>query len=263
MNNKPTELAITSLRYAKGESSGGIAPKVLFLHGFGADKQGWAGNAPALFDVAETLAVDLPGHGVSVSVETSGDLQSIADQVLHSLNVSGHTPCHIVGHSLGAAVALLCAAAKPDNVLSMTLLAPAGLGDGVSTNFTGSFVALDDEKTAFELLQSLVHNPRLIARPLAGLLLENLDKAGVRRGLEKIASGLNGSKPLVGSALNQVLKSGVRCQVIWGLQDIINPPKQSDEADFGGDWIWLDNCGHLPHVEHRMVVNDAILKFLN
>ena len=263
MNDKPLELAVTSLGPGSSEPSSGIAQKVLFIHGFGADKQGWAGNAPALFDVAETLAVDLPGHGVSVSVETTGDLQSIADQVLHCLNLSGHAPCHIVGHSLGAAVALLCTAAKPDYVLSLSLIAPAGLGGGVNTEFTSSFVALDNEKTAFELLQTLVSNPRLIARPLAGLLLANLDKPGARQALDKIANGLNDSKPLVGSAMKQVLKKGVRCQVIWGLQDIINPPLKSDEADFGGNWIWLDDCGHLPHVEHRAVVNDAILKFLN
>ncbi len=263
MSKTPAELAVTSLGPGNGNSVGGIAQKLLFIHGFGADKQGWAGNAPALFDVAETLAVDLPGHGVSVSVETPGDLKSMADQVLHSLIVSGHTPCHIVGHSLGAAVALRCAATKPECVLSLSLIAPAGLGSGVSANFTGSFVELQDEKTAFELLQTLVFNPRLIARPLAGLLLANLDKPGARRAVEKIASGLNNSKPLVQSAMKQIIKDRIRCQVIWGLQDNINPPLKSDEAEFGGDWIWLDNCGHLPHVEHRSVVNDAILKFLN
>lgn len=268
MTTKNTTLTITLLGGLTGGAGNGaasadaMAQKVLFIHGFGADKQGWVGNAPALFDIAAVQALDLPGHGDSYTLDTSADLQAIADSILACIDTANEAPTHIVAHSLGAAVAMLCAVARPGLVASLTLIAPVGLGQGVSAGFTRAFVNLDNEESALQLLQSLVHNPRLIPAMLATMLLEKLARPGARVALGNIAIQLHGSNKLLNETVTQLKNTEVNYQVIWGLQDNINPPHAGDEAEFGGQWLWLDNCGHLPHIEHRVVVNDAIRDFI-
>lgn len=241
-----------------GDSSTGV--KVLFIHGFGADRQSWAGNAPAVFDFAESLALDLPGHGLSVSIKGCHDLQTVADLVMQS--AGDDQPLHLVGHSVGAAVAVLCAASKPANILSLSLIAPLGLGQGVSKTFSDNLADLDNETDALNLLQSLVHNKRLIAGALAQLLLAHLNKPGARESLKDFAGLLHKSDKQLHSAFAKVASNDLKRQVFWGKQDSINPMNANDVIVFGGDWHYLEDCGHLPHVEHRTFFNNKLCEFL-
>ncbi len=234
--------------------------KVLFIHGFGADKQSWAGNAPAVFDMAESLAFDLPGHGESVNVKGWHDLQSIADLIAR--NNACAQPVHLVGHSVGASVAVLCAASQGIRVQSLSLIAPLGLGQGVCQSFSDQLTSLDNEADALDLLQSLVHNKRLIARALAGLLLAHLNKPGARESLTDFARVLHQSGDHLHAAFAKVAASDLKRQVFWGKQDNINALNANDALTFGGDWHFLDDCGHLPHVEHRTFFNNKLCELI-
>ena len=110
---------------------GGSGPDLLFVHGFGADRLSWAANAPQLTDAATVWTVDLPGHGSAPDAVGDGSAQALADAVARALpDLSG--PALIVGHSLGGTVALHLAAAVPQVVRHLVLIAPAGPdGDAV------------------------------------------------------------------------------------------------------------------------------------
>lgn len=234
--------------------------RVLFIHGFGADKQSWAGNLASVFKFAEALSVDLPGHGDALSVPTGGSLSAIADKLLNSLEIEG--PIHFVGHSVGASIAALCAAKQPDKVASLTLVAPAGLGTGVSRDFIDQFVRLENESDALQLLQTLVHNKRLIAPALASLLLNQLDRPGARDSLQQFAKLLPGTVAEVAEAFSVIKNRDIRRQFFWGRQDRINGASEADEQNIGGDWHWYDDTGHLLHIEQRVLFNQTLCDFL-
>lgn len=124
-------------------------PRVLCLHG-------WLDNAASFIPLAphleplDLLALDLPGHGHSEHRHPSGryhfmDYLFNVDAVLDAL---GWSDCHLLGHSLGAAISAAYAAGAPDRVRSVVLLDTLGP------------VSVDAETTTDRLRRSLARNRR-------------------------------------------------------------------------------------------------------
>lgn len=113
----------------------GGAPVVL-LHGLGSCGDDWPLQVQALNDRRSVLTVDLPGHGRSTAPRGRAHIAGFAQAVLRLLEARGEPPLHLVGLSLGGAVALQIAADAPARVLSLTVVntfarfRPAGHGLG-------------------------------------------------------------------------------------------------------------------------------------
>lgn len=101
----------------------GTGDAVLLLHGFGLDGRMWAAQQAALGSSYRTIAVDLPGFGRSPSQDGL-----VADAIAATLDATGVTTAHVVGLSLGAAVALDLALGYPTRVRSLTVADPLLLG---------------------------------------------------------------------------------------------------------------------------------------
>ncbi|MBX2823541.1 MAG: alpha/beta fold hydrolase [Gammaproteobacteria bacterium] len=241
---------------------GGDGPRLLMVHGFGADRLGWIGTAPALFPLVECWVVDLPGHGESSDIEPATELVQLAQQIDLPGLIQDNQPVHLLGHSLGGSLSLLLAAAYPDYVASLTLIAPSGLGRGVTRSFIAEYPTLDDAVQMRRWLETLVENPDLIADALVKRALEQLDQDNSRTALNVIGQAVGHGEAEIGRALDAVISSDVPRLVIWGEQDRVNPPSAADQQTFGGQWLMLPNCGHLPHVEQRKPVTAAIESFL-
>lgn len=85
------------------------------VHGFGADRRSWLANQHAVAAAGRVYALDLPGHGETLLTDP-GCLDDLARIVEKAIEGSGVSPVHIVAHSLGGAVAIALAAARPDLV---------------------------------------------------------------------------------------------------------------------------------------------------
>lgn len=93
---------------------------VVLLHGLGDRGPGWM---PVLEELATTFQVfvlDLRGHGNSSRPGTYS-FELMRDDVLGFLNAVGLTRAALVGHSMGAVVAMLVAQAAPDRVIQLVL----------------------------------------------------------------------------------------------------------------------------------------------
>ena len=98
---------------------------VAFLHGFALDGRMWAPQTAALASTYRTLAIDLPGFGRSRYIE--GHTPMVAE-ILTVLDLRGIERLHLVGASLGAAVAVDVALVHGDRVRSLVLADPLLLG---------------------------------------------------------------------------------------------------------------------------------------
>ena len=107
---------------------GGQGRPLLLLHGFGADKDNWTRVSRYLTPRFHVYAVDLPGFGEST--KPSPDQSRIEDQVGYVGQIAAALDLQhfdLGGSSMGGWIAGAYAAAHPDQVDSLWLLAPAGV----------------------------------------------------------------------------------------------------------------------------------------
>jgi 2-succinyl-6-hydroxy-2,4-cyclohexadiene-1-carboxylate synthase len=97
-------------------------PAVLFLHGFMGRGADWTPIIEAVQDRAYCVAVDLPGHGISVGLpEGAYTMAGAAQHLTRVLDAEDIARCHVVGYSMGGRTALYFALAHPDRCTRLML----------------------------------------------------------------------------------------------------------------------------------------------
>ena len=120
-------MAVSQTQEAARESSGTLLSyqsfnqdsnsTILFIHGAFVDSNDWDLVVPYVLDY-HLLLLDCPGHGRSSHIPFS--IEASAEHVAHLIEakaVSGRV--HVVGHSLGASIAVCLAANYPHVVRSL------------------------------------------------------------------------------------------------------------------------------------------------
>lgn len=241
---------------------GGHGPDLVLIHGFGSERMSWAGNVAALLPVARVHALDLPGHGESGSDAGSGTVTELAIRVAETLTAQGISTTHLLGHSLGGAVAMELAAAAPERVRSLALIAPAGLGSGLDHDFLVRYPELVTPEETAELLQRLVSRPLPINKLIIQHVLTKLARPGAREALRRIAGALLAGVGRIEQTAMRIADTATPRLVVWGGLDGINPPDQTRLAAFGGTTLTMPDVGHLPHIEAARLVNAELSAFL-
>src|SRR3954447_6438039 len=211
---------------------GGDAVPVLFIHGFGADLNGWMFIQPVLAETRRAVALDLPGHGGSVKEVGAGDPAGFAAAVGDALAALGIDNAHFVGHSMGGAIAATLANEQPQRVASLTLIAPAGLGPDIDGAFIDGFVRAQRRREMQEVLTLLVHDPALVSRQMVEDVLRYKRLDGVQQALEVLSAEWFPEDPQRGRVQNEVnaelaANRPMPVQIIWGRDDRIIPVAQA------------------------------------
>jgi len=96
-------------------------PVVIFLHGAGFDRTAWRLQTRFFAHHGRSvLSVDFPGHGWSEGPALSS-IAALADWVAKLIEAAGLKSAALVGHSMGALVALDAAGRHPDKVRALGL----------------------------------------------------------------------------------------------------------------------------------------------
>jgi pimeloyl-ACP methyl ester carboxylesterase len=135
--------------YVEHHGGGGPSgwPPLVLLHGAGGSRLHWPPGIRRLAG-GDVFALDLPGHGDSAGRPVS-TLSGYAEHVLDWIRATALEPVILVGHSMGAAIALIIALRRPQDVAGLVLVgasarlrvAPALLAD--SATRTGFPKAVD------------------------------------------------------------------------------------------------------------------------
>lgn len=104
------------------------APAVM-VHGLGGQSTNWTDFMALMADRLDAWAPDLPGFGWSpppqdADYSMAADAAVVAALIEQRAEASGQ-PVHLFGNSMGGAVSVLAAAARPERVASLTLISPA------------------------------------------------------------------------------------------------------------------------------------------
>jgi pyruvate dehydrogenase E2 component (dihydrolipoyllysine-residue acetyltransferase) len=250
-----TEVGGIRLRYAGKDSDG---PTVLLLHGFGGNLDNWLFNLDALAERNAVLALDLPGHGESDPRLPGATLPALAAFVARFLETVSRGPVHVIGHSMGGAIAAQLALDHPDKVESVALIGSAGLGDEVNTAYIEGFVAAMSRRELKPIVEQLFANPDLVTRQMLDDLLKYKRLDGVTEVLTLLRTSLFGQGRQGAQPGRRLAESGKRVLVVWGAQDRIIPSQHAANAPASATVAVIEGAGHMVQMEKAGEVNSLL-----
>lgn len=230
----------------RGQAGAGLP--LVFLHGFAADSGGWAGLEAALPGNPQRYRIDLPGHGRSPVMGAMGFPELVAT-VRHAFDALKLERAHLVGHSLGGAVALALADTRPRNVARLTLICPAGLGPQVDGTILRGLARSRRAESLAPWLRALVGDARLVTDAYLRAAQAGRQDVMQLEAQEAMAEALfpDGTQ---GFDLRPAL-SRLTCptRLIWGRQDRLLPWAQALAAPGAVALHLFEGLGHMPHIE--------------
>ncbi len=220
---------------------------IVLLHGFGSDHSSWHDIWRALEKVRPVVTLDLPGHGRSPIGQTG--LADLVETVLAALQEAGIHRCHLVGHSLGGAVALGVADTQRQLVRSLGLIAPAGLGPDIDAAFLSGFVGATQPGSMIPWLRRLFADPAMVTDGFVRATLQAQATPGRREHQRELLSRLfpDGTQALQLAGNLQQLTMPTK--VIWGAADQIIPARHARGLPAHVAVHIAPGVGHMPQLE--------------
>jgi pyruvate dehydrogenase E2 component (dihydrolipoamide acetyltransferase) len=242
-----------SLRYVHSGQGG---TPVLFIHGFGGDLTNWMFLQQSLAEQRATYAIDLPGHGRSdKDVSRISSFEDVASILLSFLDMLGIAKVHVVAHSMGAAIALAMTRHSGDRIATLSLLAPAALGEPVNAEFINGLITATSRRHLADVLRKLFANPDMASREAAEDMLKFKRLDGAEEALAKYADLLAIGSQALGDALKHL---ACPTNIIWGVEDKIIRPLTRNELPAAVGLTLLEGTGHMPHLEQSSATAEAI-----
>ncbi|MFC0541010.1 alpha/beta fold hydrolase [Kutzneria chonburiensis] len=106
-------------------------PLVLLHGGMLTIDLNFAGLIPTLARKHQVIGVEMQGHGRTADIDRAITPAALASDVVALLDHLGIDRAHVLGHSMGAAVALELAVSHPDRVLSVVPISASVRPDGM------------------------------------------------------------------------------------------------------------------------------------
>ena len=239
-------LAAGRVHYAeRGERAAGRT-SALFIHGAGAGAVLWSMVLARVARRSHAVAIDLPGHGPSEVGARPLTLERYRDAVGGLAGTLCLGPSVLVGHSLGALVALAAARAWPDKVRALVLCAAAPR------------MTVDPE--VFRLLRD---DPERFVPWLADHALSPRAKPAIRRAFLAAAAP---TPPEIAAADFEIVGAtdlrehlpDLACPITWldGADDQIVPPALREGRR--GEVVTVPAAGHLLPIEAPAAIAQAV-----
>lgn len=222
---------------------------LVFMHGWLGSWRYWWPTMQGLSARHRVFAFDLWGFGDSSKARDLYSLQAyneMLDQFIDKLGIA--TPVTLVGHSLGAAVALRYARQRPELLNKVV---------AVSLPLKGSYI-----------------NPRLMNSSPEAFISRVLGKAN---SFAEIDSELRKTDPeavnnLVGEMLTfdfaeDLANIPTPVLFVFGEEDAVVKPPTESNGDFqpasNQYFVGIDNCNHFPMLQETAKFNRLLLDFLS
>ena len=251
------------------------------IHGVG----GWAENwrevmAPIAESGRRAIAVDLPGFGESESpgrVTYFGPRDPFYPRfVIGLLDALGIGAAHLVGNSMGGAVAYMTAVTAPERVRSLTLAASGGLGRDVALFLRVATLP------GMITLAKLVGSPRQ-GRAVLGTCFFDPSRIPAALFDESERYGFTSYPEFIRALRHGVSIRGVKRKlrehwvaqahryrgpvlVVWGREDAVLPISHLADAKAvfpQAEVRIIERCGHLPMVERTDEFLGSFLPFID
>lgn len=239
-------------------------PPIVFIHGAGNDHSVW--QMPARYFAyhgRSVLAVDLPGHGRSDG-NPIATVEGLAAWIVKLADTLAMEKLSLVGHSLGALVALAAAASMPERMISLALL---GVAARMPVHPDLLDAARRNDHRAIDLITTwgFSHASQFGGNRVPGMWMTG----GGTRLLERIPDGVLGNDLAACDGFDGAseLARRVTCPTLFllGARDQMIPAKNGRELAqriSGAKTVVLSDCGHSMLSERPNETLDALREVL-
>jgi pimeloyl-ACP methyl ester carboxylesterase len=216
----------------------------------------WGPIVPALAERHEVIAYDHRGMGGSTPSEDAVSMRSLADDAAALLEALDVGPAHVIGWSLGSAVAQELALNHADKVTSLVLYGTWGRCDGFGRSMIAALRfpwTRGDVATALAAL-GLAWSPQMLDDPAFETIAADFLPLVPQTEAQVRMTVAQWDADLVHDTLDRLGNIMAPTTVIVGDQDLLTPPRQSlavAERIPGAEFHLVEGAGssHSMHLE--------------
>lgn len=243
----------------------GNGPETVLIPGTFADRRTWSKVVGRLSGRFRCLLLDPRGTNETPDPGTTFSADDLATDVEAAMDASGFERAHLVGHSLGASVAVTLAARRPDRVRRLVASAVSPAPDAYLSAVLDLWSALADSN----LPAHAVH---------LGLVLNAFGRGAYENGTVRAIVDEMDRHPIARATIRRYIECDRRLDlspvmrnvdastlVIVGSQDALTGVEgaRAVAASISGAKLeMIEDCGHAPHLETPMAFARIASAFL-
>jgi len=264
---KAVQVGDHRIAYSEGGKGEHGQEPVVMVHGFGASSDNWNRMAGRLTKKYRVIAPDMPGWGQSTRIDAASYAYPEQIERLHKfLGALGLHRFHLIGHSMGGFISSAYAARYPEEVITLTLIAPHGVTEPQPGELALSVAAGDNWLVArnvpeFERLLNKVfarrpYLPRSVFKLFAAYAIRGSAKSA------RIFADMQSNDPPLEDRLPLIQAPTL---IIWGDQDRVLNVSGAEVFRQGiknSEVMIIPGSGHMPLVENAGACARAWLAFM-
>jgi len=266
---KPKHQAINNLDYFfLARENFQANDTVVLLHGFSANKENWLRFSQELPSETSIYALDLLGHGQHpINLSHNYSIETQVDYLHHFITNLKSKSIHLVGNSMGGAVAALYSAKYPTHVQSLMLISPAGVHKipsqlDESLNAGVNPLIANSVEEFFQVVNFVMEDKPFIPTPILTVQAEkSIKRANLNRQI---------FKDLRNDMTKNLDKNFSRIQaptlILWGKEDrVIHPDNIHQYASLikNSTPVVLNRIGHLAMIESPKLAAENFITLLS
>lgn len=256
---------------------------MLLIHGFGASLEQWRSNLQDWGKQRPVYALDLLGFGHSQKIPVLLGAEFWQEQVYDFWQTVIGRPVILVGHSLGALVALTATARHSEMTARLVLLTLPLARQELVVGWVDRLARRIESLFATPLLLRplfwVVRQPTVIRKVLAGIyqqpervddeLVELFTRPALERGAARTLCYLVKSRTkseFSDSTADLIREISIPILLLWGIQDTVLPLKWTDQILTSNPQITLqaiEGASHCLYDELPDTLDDIIQAWLN
>lgn len=261
----------------------------VFVHGLGGASTNWTDLMALLGDRLDGHAPDLPGFGLSdPPADGRYSLDTHAGAVVAYARSLGRGPVHLLGNSLGGAIAIRVAAEHPELIRTLTLVSPALpqyrlrrhndprlallLVPGLSAVVNRQRSRSGAERIAYDVLALCTYDLSVIPEARIAEAVEEVRRRGrLPYSTTALTASLRGLvrayfDPGPRNLWRQLGSVEAPTLVVWGDHDRLVPKTLGPVAVRrlrNGRLLALPDAAHIAQIERPLVVADAVRRLID
>jgi 4,5:9,10-diseco-3-hydroxy-5,9,17-trioxoandrosta-1(10),2-diene-4-oate hydrolase len=233
------------------------------------------------------FALDLPGHGYTQRYRGPHSIEYFTQFIDGFITAQNLQRVHLLGNSFGGGVALQYAVRYPGKTDKLILVANPGFGRELSLPLRLIGIPLvgkyfirsrkseaSRHKRSMAILKGILHDVDHVDAATREVLLGMYSRMGALReggwavyDILRRYTDLFGIKKSFMGEFNRIVRSvEAAALIIWGENDRVIPP---EHGTLGLNLMrnarlhTINECGHMPQLEHPAEFNRVVLEFLN